>query len=63
MAVHAGEHAAVDGVFEFLGINVKADRLAIDFMRQGCVAVAGKALINSWLWSLFLGRTLKSARG
>ena len=40
VAVDAGKHAAVDGIFEGLRIDVQADRLAVDVVGQGGVAMA-----------------------
>ena len=33
VAIHTGKHAAVDGVFERLRIDVQANNFAVDFMR------------------------------
>jgi hypothetical protein len=33
VAIHAGEQAAVNGILERLGINMKADGLAVHLMR------------------------------
>lgn len=46
VAVHATEHAAMDGILESLGVDVQADRLAVYFVTQGSVAMAGEALVN-----------------
>ena len=46
MAIHAGEHAAVDGVFELLRIDLQADRFAIDFVGQASITVARQAFIH-----------------
>jgi len=55
VAVDACEHAAVDGIFEVLGIDMQADRLAIDVVGQRGIAVTGKALFRSGLWRLLGG--------
>jgi hypothetical protein len=44
VAIHAGEHAAVDGILEALRIHVQADRFAVYLVRQGGIAMAGHAL-------------------
>ena len=41
VAVHAGKHAAVNGIFKVLRINVQADRLAVDIVRESGIAMAG----------------------
>ena len=62
MAVDAGEHAAMNGVFESLRIHVQADRLAVLLMRQRSVAVAGEAFVRRGFGRFFLGTSLKGAR-
>ena len=62
VAVHAGEHAAVDGILESLRIHVEANGLAIHFMAEGGVAVAGKARIRGRFWRL-LGSSVKCGAG
>jgi hypothetical protein len=62
VAIHAREHAAMNGVFECLRINVQANGLAIDFVRQRSVAVAGQAFVGCGLGRVFLGRGVKRAR-
>lgn len=52
VAVHTGEHAAVNGIFEMLRIDMQADRLAIDVMGQRRVAVASQAFIRGRFWRL-----------
>ena len=54
VAIHAGKHAAVDGVFERLRIDVQGRRLAVSLMAQGGIAVAGETLIRSRFGRLFL---------
>ena len=46
VAVDAGEHAAVDGIFEGLRIDVQADSLAVFIVGQRGVTVAGQAFIG-----------------
>ena len=53
MAIHAGEHAAVDRVFEGLRIYMQADGLPVHLMRKRGVAVASKAFVNGGLGSFF----------
>jgi hypothetical protein len=48
MAVDAGEHAAVDGIFESLRIDVQADRLAIFLVGERGIAMASEAFVSSW---------------
>ena len=55
VAVHAGEHAAVNRIFERLGIDVQADRLAVDVMGKGAVAMTGEALVRGGFGMLFAG--------
>jgi hypothetical protein len=55
MAVHAREHAAVDGIFEPLGIDMQADSLAIYLVAQGGVAVARQALLSRGFRRLLAG--------
>lgn len=55
VAIHAGKHAAVDGIFEGLGINMQADGLSVDVVGQRGVAVAGQAFLCSWFWGLLTG--------
>ena len=55
VAVHAGEHAAVDGIFEGLRIDVQADGLAVDFMGQRGVAMAGEAFVRGGFRRLLIG--------
>src|SRR4029077_11886675 len=53
MAIHTREHAAVNGIFELLRVNVQAFRFAVDLVRQGGVAVAGETLIGSRFGGVF----------
>jgi hypothetical protein len=53
VAVNAGKHAAVYGIFKGLWIYIKADGSAIYIMRQRGVAVAGQAVIGSGFRGLF----------
>jgi len=52
VAVHAGEHAAVDGIFELLWIDMQADGLAVNVMGQRGVAMAGETFVSGWFWEL-----------
>ncbi len=45
VAVDAGEQAAVNGIFEMLWIDMQANGLAVYFVAECRVTVAGKALI------------------
>src|SRR5690349_10505387 len=45
MAIHAGEHAAVDRGFEFLGGNIQADWLAVELFGEGRIAVASQTVV------------------
>jgi hypothetical protein len=62
VAIHAGEHAAGDGIFKRLRIDVPANGLAIDLVRQSSVAVAGETLVSRGLGGIFLGRSRERAR-
>ena len=53
VAVHAGEHAAMDGVLEGLGVDVEAGGLAVNFVRKSGVGVAGETIVRGGLWWLF----------
>ena len=55
MAIDAGKHASVHGIFESLRVDVKADRLAVDVVCQRGVAVAGEALVRGRFLGLFAG--------
>src|SRR5579872_690261 len=61
MAVHAGKHAAVDRIFEFLGIDLQADGLSILLMSQGSIAVAGETFISAGFRGFFFRRGKKRA--
>ena len=54
VAVHTGKHAAVNGIFEMLRIDVQADRLAIDVVGQRSITVAGQAFIRRRFWRLLV---------
>ena len=58
MAIHAGKHAAMDGIFEALRIDVQADRLAVDVMSQRGIAMASQTLFRGRLRGLFAGGRL-----
>lgn len=53
VAVHAGKHAAVDGILEGLRINVQAYLFAIDLMSQAGITVAGEALVDGRFRGIF----------
>lgn len=55
VAVDTGKHAAVNGIFEMLRIDVQADRLAIDVVGQRSITVAGQAFIRRRFWRLLAG--------
>lgn len=63
MAIHTGEHAAVDRVFERLRIDVQADRLALHFMSEGGITVACEALVRGRFGRIFLGCSVQDSRG
>lgn len=63
MAIHAGKHAAVNRVFECLGIDVEAYGLSILIVRQGSIAVAGETFICSGFGRLFFRRGEKGSSG
>ena len=50
MAVHAGEHPAVDRVLELSRIHVQAGDLAIDLVGEGGITVAGQAILVAGFW-------------
>ena len=58
MAIHAGKHAAVDGIFEALRVDMQTDRLAIDVMSQRGIAMASQTLFRGRLRGLFAGGRL-----
>jgi len=62
VAIHTGEHAAVDGIFKRLRINVQANNFAVHFVRQRSIAVAGQTFLNRGLGEIFLGRSVERAR-
>lgn len=55
MTIDASEHAAVNGIFERLGIDVKADGLAVFVVSEAGIAVASEALICGRFLRLFCG--------
>lgn len=57
VAVHAGKHAAVDGLFEGLRIDMQADGLAIDFVGEGGITMAGETSVSRGFGRIFLGRS------
>ena len=52
VAIHAGEHRAVNGMLQLFFIHVQADLLAVHFGGQSGVGVAGKAV---FIFGLVLG--------
>jgi len=59
VAIHTSKDAAVDGVFERLGIYVQAHNFAVYFVRQGSIVVAGETLLSRGLRRIFLGRSVE----
>ena len=55
VAVHAGKHAAVDGIFESLRIDVQADGFAIDLVSQRGVAMTSETFFRSGFRKLLAG--------
>lgn len=55
VAVHAGEHAAVNRIFESFRIDVQADGLAVLFVGERGVVMAGEAFVCGWFGRLFAG--------
>ena len=53
VAIHAGEHAAMDGILERFRIDMQANRLAIDLMTQRGVAMTSEALIGGGFGRFF----------
>ena len=49
VAIDAREHAAVHRILELVGVNVQADRLAVDVLGEAGVAVASQAVVVSRL--------------
>ncbi len=62
MAVHAGEHAAVNGVFKGLRIDMQAGGLAVDVVRERGVAMAGQAFVGRRFRGLFGSAVERSNR-
>jgi len=52
VAVDAGEHAAVDGSLESVGIQRDADRLAANILGHGGIAVARQTFLVGGLWGI-----------
>ena len=63
VAVDAGEHAAVDRIFEGLRIDMQAYPLAVHLVRQRGITMAGHAFVDRWFWGVFLGCGVQRARG
>ena len=61
VAVHAGEHAAVDRIFEGLRIDMQTGRLAVDIVSQRRVAVAREAFVSGGFGWLFAGSVERSS--
>ena len=61
VAIHAGEHAAVDGIFKRLRIDVQANNFAVHFVRQRSIAVAREAFVRRRFGGIFLGRSVDRA--
>ena len=59
VTVDAGEHAAVDRIFEGLRIDVQADCLPIYIVSQSGVTVAGEAFIRGGFGRIFLASSLE----
>jgi hypothetical protein len=59
VAIHTSKHAAVDGVFERLGIYVQAYNFAVYFVRQRSIVVAGETFLSRGLRRIFLGRSVE----
>lgn len=62
VAIHAGEHAAMDGIFKRLRIDVQTNNPAVHFVRQRSIAVAGETFVSSGLGGIFLGRSVERSR-
>jgi hypothetical protein len=62
VAIHAGKHAAVDGIFKRLRVDVQANNLAIHFMRKRSIAVAGEAFVCCGFGRVFFGRSVQGTR-
>lgn len=56
VAVHAGKHATVDGIFESLRIDVQADGFTVDLVSQRRIAMASETFFSSGFWRLLAGR-------
>ncbi len=55
VAIHAGEHAAMNGILKRLRVDVQTDLLSILFVAEAGVTVAGKAIICGGFGSLLGG--------
>ena len=62
MAIHTGKHAAVNRIFEGLGIDVKADGFAAFVVREGSIAMTREALIRRRFWGFFFGSSGERTR-
>lgn len=52
VAIHAREHAAMDRIFEALGIDMQADGFAVHVVSQRGVAMARQAFFGGGFWRL-----------
>lgn len=55
MAINAGKHAAVNRILEGLRVDMQADSLAVDVVRQAGVTVAGETFISGRFLGWFGG--------
>jgi hypothetical protein len=62
VAVNAGKHAAVNGTFEGLRVDVEANRLSVLVVGQRGVAVACQAPFRCRFWKLWLAGGQQRAR-
>jgi hypothetical protein len=58
VAVHTGEHAAVDGIFESLRIDVQADGFPVDLVSQRGVVMASQTFFRTGFRRLLAGGLL-----
>ena len=63
MAVHTGEHAAVNGIFEGFRIDVQAYLFAVDLMCEAGITMAGEALLDGRLGRIFFAGCGKGRGG
>ena len=55
VAIHAGKHAAMDGILEPLGVHMQAHRLAVDVVGQRSIAMASQTFFRSRFRRLLAG--------